>query len=95
MQAQRAQLPDGRWHFQHGPMDIIMGAAGDTLLVDEAHDRAWQRFAGILQELVQELPLLRAPVTGECPVHGPVAQRMWRACKPYQAKVITDRKSVV
>ena len=94
MQAQRAQLPDGRWHFQHGPMDIIMGAAGDTLLVDEAHDRAWQRFAGILQELVQELPLLRAPVTGECPVHGPVAQRMWRACKPYQAKVITPMAAV-
>ena len=54
MQAQRAQLLDGRWHFQHGPMDIIIGASGDTSVLNEAHDRAWQRFNGILQELVEE-----------------------------------------
>ena len=63
MKAQRAQLPDGRWHFQHGPMDIIIGAAGEALTLSDAHKYAWERFIGILQELVQELPSLRCPVT--------------------------------
>ena len=94
MQAQRAHLPDGRWHFHHGPMDIIIGATGDALRLDEAHDRAWQRFNGILQELVQELPLLRCPVQGECPVYGPIARRMWLACKPYQGALITPMAAV-
>ena len=94
MQAQRAQLLDGRWHFQHGPMDIIIGATGNTLLLDQAHDRAWQRFKCILQELVQELPLLRCPVQGACPVYGPIARRMWLACKPHQGAVITPMAAV-
>ena len=94
MQAQRAQLLDGRWHFQHGPMDIIIGASGDTSILNEAHDLAWQRFNGILQELVQELPLLRCPVQGACPVYGPIARRMWLACKPHQGAVITPMAAV-
>jgi ApbE superfamily uncharacterized protein (UPF0280 family) len=28
MQATRTRLPDGRWHFQHGPIDIVIGADG-------------------------------------------------------------------
>jgi hypothetical protein len=23
-------LPDGRWHFQHGPIDIVIGAEGEA-----------------------------------------------------------------
>ena len=94
MQAQRAQLPDGRWHFQHGPMDIIIGAAGDALALQRAHAQAWERFTGILQELVQELPALRRPVQGVCTLHGPIAQRMWLACKPYQRSFITPMAAV-
>jgi uncharacterized protein len=94
MQAQRAQLPDGRWHFQHGPMDIIIGAEGDAAALRDAHAQAWERFKTILQELVQELALLRLPVQGECPVHGSVARRMWLACKPYQASFITPMAAV-
>jgi hypothetical protein len=44
MKAQRARLPDGRWHLQHGPMDIVIGAEGESLAVQLAHDAAWQRF---------------------------------------------------
>ncbi len=94
MNAQRAQLPDGRWHFQHGPMDIIIGATGDASALKDAHAKAWQRFQYILQELVQELPLLRRSVQGACPVHGPIAQRMWLACKPYQLSFITPMAAV-
>ena len=64
MQAQKVQLPDGRWHFQHGPMDIIIGAEGDASVLKDGHAQAWARFKGILQELVQELPNLRRPVQG-------------------------------
>ena len=94
MQAQRAQLPDGRWHFQHGPMDIIVGADGDARTLKQAHAQAWQRFSGILQELVQELPVLRRPVHGACPVHGSIARRMWLACQPYQNSFITPMAAV-
>lgn len=94
MQAQRAQLPDGRWHFQHGPMDIIIGAAGDAAALNDAETQAWERFKTILQELVQELPLLRSPVQGQCLVQGPIARRMWLACKPYQRSTITPMAAV-
>ncbi|MGB4117207.1 MAG: UPF0280 family protein [Polaromonas sp.] len=94
MQAQRALLSDGRWHFQHGPIDIIVGAAGDAVALRHAHEQAWQRFKTILQELVQELPLLRLPVQGVCPVQGAIARRMWLACKPYQSSFITPMAAV-
>ena len=94
MQAQRIRLPDGRWHFQHGPMDIIIGATGNAAALKNAHAQAWRRFKNILQELVQELPLLRSPVQGICPVQGPIARRMWLACKPYQSSFITPMAAV-
>lgn len=94
MQAQRTQMSDGRWHFQHGPMDIIIGATGDAAALKFAHAQAWMRFKSILHELVQELVLLRKPVQGACPVHGPIARRMWLACKPHQSSVITPMAAV-
>lgn len=94
MNAQRTQLPDGRWHFQHGPMDIVIGANGSQPAVDAAHEQAWQRFGGILGELVRELPVLRQPVQGPCPLSGPVARRMWHACRPYRSGFITPMAAV-
>jgi len=94
MQAKRTQLLDGRWHFQHGPMDIIIGAEGDAFALKNAHALAWERFKGILQELVQELPALRRPVQGACPVNGRIARRMWLACQPYQGGFITPMAAV-
>jgi len=94
MNAQRTQLPDGRWHFQHGPMDIVIGANGSPAAVAAAHEQAWQRFGGILGELVRELPVLRLPVQGPCPLSGPVARRMWHACRPYRSGFITPMAAV-
>ncbi len=95
MTAHRMQLPDGRWHLQHGPMDIIVGANGSPTALALAHERAWKRFATLLDELVQELPLLRQAVRGNvCPVRGPVAWRMWEACMPYQSTFITPMAAV-
>ena len=94
MSAHRTQLADGRWHFQHGPMDIVLGASGSPAVVTRAHEDAWTRFSVILDELVQELALLRRPVRGVCPLRGPIARRMWQACQPYQSAFITPMAAV-
>ncbi|MDP2817799.1 MAG: UPF0280 family protein [Polaromonas sp.] len=94
MNAHRTQLADGRWHFQHGPIDIVIGANGHPAAVHCAHEHAWKRFSEILDELVQELVQLRRPVRGACPVRSPIARRMWQACQPYQSGFITPMAAV-
>lgn len=96
MQACRKALTDGRWHFQHGPIDLILQAHGQPEVVAAAHERAWQRFSGLLQELVDELPTLRTPMVegAACTLNGAVAQRMWAACAPYHAQFITPMAAV-
>lgn len=94
MQAQRALLPGGRWHFQHGPIDIVIGADGDVAALTAAHEAAWQRFQTVLPELVAELPTLRLPVRGPCPLQGVVARRMWNACRPHHSAFITPMAAV-
>jgi len=79
MQAQRARLPNGRWHFQHGPIDLVIGADGAADAVAAAHEAAWRRFETVLPELVAELRALRLPVaggSGSCPLLGVIARRM-------------------
>lgn len=87
VQAQRAALAGGRWHFQQGPIDLVITAEGEPAAVDAAHAAAWTRFQPLLGELVAELPLLRRPVAadGRNPLCGPVARRMWSACQPLRA----------
>ena len=101
MSAQRAPLSDGRWHFQHGPIDIVVGANGEPSAVAQAHQAAWLRFQTVLQELVAELPILRQalPMEGALPsaherLSGAVAQRMWIACAPFRADFITPMAAV-
>jgi len=84
--AQRAPLPGGRWHLQHGPIDIVIAAEGDADAVAAAHAAAWVRFQPLLGELVAELPRLRQPVDAAGnPLRGLVARRMWAACAPLRA----------
>jgi len=81
MHAQRQLLDDGRWHFQHGPIDIVLQLAGDTQACADAVENTWQRFEQLLPELVSELQFLRLPVS-ELLQHSfkySVAQRMYRA----------------
>lgn len=95
MSAQRNALDGGRWHLNHGPIDLIAEAHGDAVEVAVAHEHAWRRFAVLLDELVAELPLLRRPVVdGDCPLRGPVARRMWAACAPFRAGFITPMAAV-
>lgn len=86
--AQRRRLPDGRWHFQHGPIDLVIGAEGDAATLDVALEAAWTRFRSLLHELVAELALLRTPCAREPDARAPaprgaIARRMFDACAPY------------
>jgi ApbE superfamily uncharacterized protein (UPF0280 family) len=92
MPAARAPLSNGRWHFQHGPIDCVIGAEGPAAAT--AHVAAWARFATVLDELVAELTLLRRPVQGAGALQGVVARRMAQACAPYAAGFITPMAAV-
>jgi uncharacterized protein len=92
--AARARFDDGRWHFQHGPIDLIIGADGDPAAVDRAIEHAWSRFQGLLAELVGELEQLRLPVQDALAVKGPVAWRMVQACWPHRGRFITPMAAV-
>ncbi len=106
MAALRTPLPGARWHFQHGPMDIVIGAEGRADAVAQAHEAAWSRFVPLLDELVAELALLRTPVRATlpmpsltalsttCPLQGATARRMWNACAPHAAGFITPMAAV-
>jgi ApbE superfamily uncharacterized protein (UPF0280 family) len=80
MQATRQALSEGRWHFQHGPIDIVLQAVGESKACQDAVESAWLRFQTVLPELVTELALLRQPVSQlhATSLKGGVAQRMWQ-----------------
>ncbi|MEQ1684459.1 MAG: UPF0280 family protein [Burkholderiaceae bacterium] len=94
MQAQRALLDAGHWHFQHGPIDVVIGVEGEVAAVAAAHEAAWARFETVLPELVAELRALRLPVRGPCALQGVVARRMWHACRPFHSQFITPMAAV-
>ena len=90
---QAAMLPDGkRLHLQHGPIDLIIAAEGPDRL--DALRAATRRFDNVLEELVEELPLLRERV-GFAELRGATARRMYRATRPHgNADFITPMAAV-
>jgi uncharacterized protein len=80
-------LADGRrLHLQDGPIDLIVEARGSEVDVRAAHDAAARRFTGLLDELCNELPLLRrAADPARCLLQGKVARRMHAAVTPFAA----------
>jgi len=78
MKAQFATLPDGRTHFGHGPIDIVLQVDATVSSASErAIEVAWNRFQNILEELCSELPLLRSPERAKWTgLQGPIAKRM-------------------
>src|SRR5689334_24439586 len=60
--AARAPLAGDRWHFQHGPIDLVLRAWGNADECARAYEQAWERFQTVLPELIAELPTLRKPV---------------------------------
>jgi ApbE superfamily uncharacterized protein (UPF0280 family) len=93
---QQQRLRDGRLHLQHGPIDLIIEAFGEADQVEAAYSAAWRRFHPILDELCEELPLLRAQATptSALPI-GRVARRMATAVAPLcDSRFITPMAAV-
>ena len=62
MQASCSRHDAARWHFQHGPIDLIITVDGKADAIARALESAWSRFQQVLPELVDELELLRQAV---------------------------------
>lgn len=89
------RLADGRLHCQHGPIDVLIEAWGDSAEVERAYAQAEARFGTILEELVAELPGLRRPIDGALPVFdGAVAMRMANAVWPHRTVFVTPMAAV-
>jgi ApbE superfamily uncharacterized protein (UPF0280 family) len=80
-------MADGRWHFQHGPIDCIVSAEGESGATADCIEEAWLRFRGVLDELVAELPLLRIDLSSASGARvepqGTIAKRMVEACRAH------------
>ncbi len=86
-----ARLPDGRMHLQHGPIELICQAWGAPGAVASGEARAVARFQTVLDELVGELPLLRAEHGA---AKGIIARRMTAAVAPFRPVFITPMAAV-
>ncbi|MEZ5741585.1 MAG: UPF0280 family protein [Burkholderiaceae bacterium] len=102
--AQAHRLDDGRWHFQHGPIDLVIAIRGDPAIVERAVRAAWAGFAGLLPALAGELAWLRRPLSPAAPTRrvrssgDPLADRvlddMLAACQPHAGRYITPMAAV-
>jgi uncharacterized protein len=88
--------PDGsRLHLQHGPIELIIEATGEKEAVAAAYRRAWDRFRPLLDELVEELPLLRRPFGDDHQeLRGTVARRMAAAVSRFPGWFVTPMAAV-
>ncbi len=89
-------LPDGkRLHLNHGPIDLVIEATGERQQVAQAYDAARFRFASVLDELVQELPVLRTEIPQDgLSLRGKIARDMERAVVPHWAMRVTPMAAV-
>lgn len=92
-EAQVAYLADGRrLHMHHGPIDLIVDVVGDGRAAALA--RAEARFEGVLQELVDELDILRKPTLEGRRFSGLVAQNMQAVTQDYLPAFVTPMAAV-
>jgi len=83
-----------RLHLQYGPIDLLIDVDAPSGAIAHAHAVAQQAFNGVLEALVNELPLLREPVHIHAPPSGSVAKRMWSACLPHNSQFVTPMAAV-
>jgi len=84
-QPQIGWLADGkRLHLQDGPIDLIVEAHGNETGLRAAYHAAARRFTSLLDELCDELPLLRQAADPRlCLLKGIIARRMYAAVAPF------------
>ncbi len=78
-------LPDERrLHLHDGPIDLIIEAFGKPSEIETAYRAAARRFITVLDELCEELQLLRSEARADGPMpKGQVARRMAKAVAPF------------
>ena len=89
-------LSDGsRLHLNHGPIDLIIEAFGETETVQCAYERATNKFNNVLTDLVRELPALRSPISqNRDTLKSPVGMRMQNAVQPFYPTFVTPMAAV-
>ena len=89
-------LSDGsRLHLNHGPIDLIIEAFGETEIVQCAYERATNKFNNVLTDLVRELPALRSPISqNRNTLKSPVGLRMQNAVQPFYPTFVTPMAAV-
>jgi len=75
-------------------MDLIVEVSGRPDAVEQAETAAWQRFGSVLEELVPQLHVLRAPARADAPVTGPIARRMVAAAAAFTGYFVTPMAAV-
>ena len=88
------ELPGGRLHLSHGPIDVVLRAWGEPDAIEAACRAAAGRFGHILPALCRELPRLRAPIGAGEPPESPVGRRMAAACRPFADVFVTPMAAV-
>ncbi|THH38128.1 UPF0280 family protein [Aliishimia ponticola] len=94
MSVQAVLLGDGRLHLTQGPIDLVVDC--DIAARQAGFDAAHACFTGLLDDLVRELPTLRAPMTpgGTTAVTGSTALRMVAAVRPHAGRFVTPMAAV-
>jgi ApbE superfamily uncharacterized protein (UPF0280 family) len=90
-------LPDSRrLHLNDGPIDLIINADAAPGEIRCAYEVAARRFVTILDELCEELPVLRARATQDSrqPI-GTIARRMADAVSPYRNRCFVTPMAAV
>ena len=94
---QIAFLADGkRLHLQDGPIDLIVEAHGSAENVRVAYANAAARFDGLLDELCEELTVLRAQASPSgTKLQNVIARRMYRAVAPFAREIFITPMAAV
>ena len=108
--ASRRTLSAGRYHFQHGPIDLIICADGRPGAVDGCVERCWDLFngvpgmggegdaGGVLVALMRDLHVLKREIAqlGYVPAMTcSISERMWHACAQHDvAERLTSMAAV-
>jgi ApbE superfamily uncharacterized protein (UPF0280 family) len=90
-----ARLAPSRWHFQHGPIDLLLDVDAPAAVSEACIADCWQAFQDILGALVAELPALRSAASERLPLRGPVARRMQMACAPFADRLFITPMAAV
>jgi ApbE superfamily uncharacterized protein (UPF0280 family) len=83
----------GRLHLQDGPIDLIIGAWGEPGEITKAYRAAEHRMANLLQELCDDLPILRGTAPGVA--KSSAGRRMQRAVGLYAGEVFLTPMAAV